>query len=354
MKIKQLINELFFFRYKKEFYPYIIISIVLFLFMLFVFFNFLNDHFFLLSSGTTAQLIVLILLIIGFSCIILYAYFKVFFKIILKIAQELKKAEESDGESIAGTSTSFMNNISAIINRLGHSKQREASLLLLQKEAEISAMQSKINPHFLYNTLDCIRGTALMENAQDTADILEALSVFFRYTISQTNRLLTVEQELRNVNTYIKIQQYRFQDLFTMDTIVDCKEDAAMSCKIPKLTLQPLIENAIVHGFSSTTEGGKIIIHFSATQSRLLISIFDNGIGIPSDRLRKINTMLHDNSVLNNQNEIPADIGTALYNVNTRIKLMFGEKYGLSLLSTQGFGTEVQVVLPLPKSENEV
>lgn len=352
-KIKQLINELYFFRYKKEFYPNILISIILFVFMLFVFFGFLNDHF-ILSNGATAQLIILISLIVGFSCIILYAYFKVFFKIILKIARELKEAEESDRESIADTSTSFMNNIFTIINRLGLSKQREASLLLLQKEAEISAMQNKINPHFLYNTLDCIRGTALMENAQDTAEILEALSVFFRYTISQNNTLLTVEQELRNVNTYIKIQQYRFQDLFTMETIFDCKEDVALSCKIPKLTLQPLIENAIVHGLSSTTEGGKTTIHFTATQSRLLISIFDNGIGIPSDRLKKINNMLHNISVLNNQKEIPADIGTALYNVNTRIKLMFGEKYGLNLLSTQGFGTEVQVVLPLTKSENEV
>lgn len=214
---------------------------------------------------------------------------------------------------------------------------------LSTKHAELLALQNQINPHFLYNTLEAIRGDALSEGMDEIADTTEALSTFFRYTISDTGNLVALEDELENIENYFKIQKYRFGERLCLQ--VDFPEDYAkvLQCKVPKLTLQPIVENAVFHGLESKDTGGLVLISIDSTQSKLLISIQDDGVGIPENELQKLNERLV------RPEEKPAEKkkgSIALTNVSRRIKLLFGEEYGLHIFSIPGVGTEVQVSVP--------
>lgn len=220
---------------------------------------------------------------------------------------------------------------------------------LSTKQAELLALQNQINPHFLYNTLEAIRGDALCAGLDSIANTTEALATFFRYTITETGNLVTVQDELDNIENYFKIQQYRFGEKFTMQ--VDFSENDnisdLLSLKLPKLTLQPIIENAIFHGLESKAEGGSINISFDTSSSNLLISIQDNGIGIPEDKLEEINYKLEHVSLHRPNEPTEKRGGIALLNVARRIKLLFGEDYGFHIYSISGLGTDVKIKIPI-------
>lgn len=215
---------------------------------------------------------------------------------------------------------------------------------LSTKHAELLALQNQINPHFLYNTLEAIRGDALSEGMDEIADTTEALSTFFRYTISDTGNLVTLEDELENIENYFKIQKYRFGEKLCLQ--VDFPEDYAklLQCKVPKLTLQPIVENAVYHGLESKDTGGLVLISIDSTRNKLLISIQDDGVGLPELELQKLNERLAQ------PEEKPTEKkkgSIALTNVSRRIKLLFGEEYGIHLFSIPGVGTDVQVTVPV-------
>jgi two-component system sensor histidine kinase YesM len=337
------------FRYKKEFYPIIIAILSLLAFMLIILCTFYYGNYFRLSPG--ANVIIIVLIVLMFVLLIMNSIFVLRFLVqnIIYIDQILNKLHKNYPEIKQFTSAKkFADNVYNIINNLSIAKQKETSMELLQKQAELDALQSNINPHFLYNILDSIRGTAMLEHAEKTAGIIESLSVFFRYTISQSNNIISIEQELRNVNIYVNIQQYRFNNRFSLQVIIDENDSKIMLYKVPKLTLQPLIENAINHGLENIISNGKIIINIYTTQSRILISVSDNGVGMPPEQVRLINKNLQRNQMFNTRTDQASDCaGIALQNVNNRIKLIYGDNYGLSVSSTVGFGTEVNIVLPL-------
>ena len=153
------------------------------------------------------------------------------------------------------------------------------------------------------------------------------MSTFFRYTITDTGNLVSVEDELENVENYFKIQQYRFGD--KLDMRVNFPDDYAriLECKLPKLTLQPVVENAIFHGLEAKAEGGVIIISLEMTEKKLLINIHDDGIGIDEEELIKINQRLEITSGPLTEEKRKRG-GIALPNVSRRIKLLFGDEYG--------------------------
>ncbi len=218
-------------------------------------------------------------------------------------------------------------------------------LELSKKQAEYLALQNQINPHFLYNTLEAIRGDALCLGAKGIAETTEALATFFRYTITEMKDLVTVEDELENVYNYFTIQQYRFGEKMRMEVVVvDAPE--AYCCQIPKLTLQPIVENAIYHGIENKARGGQIKLTVETTEKRLLISVKDDGRGIPADEVSRINQKLEKVAVSFINDGKKQRGGIALRNVAQRVKLLFGEEYGLYLLSTEGLGTEVRITLP--------
>jgi two-component system sensor histidine kinase YesM len=212
-----------------------------------------------------------------------------------------------------------------------------------KKHAEYLALQNQINPHFLYNTLEGIRSEALIEGVDSIANMTEALATFFRYTISNVDKLVSLEDEIANVENYYKIQKFRFEE--KLDFQVDINKEI-LKARIPKLTLQPIFENAIFHGVERKMGKGIVILKVTGTGKRLIISISDNGVGIEEERLRRLNKKLRGAS-LEHMKEDKHEGGIALLNVSNRIKLIFGDEYGLYVYSRPGAGTDVEITIPL-------
>lgn len=216
---------------------------------------------------------------------------------------------------------------------------------LLMKQADISMLQEQINPHFLYNALECIRAQALLDDCPDIARATHALSLFFRYSISTRSAFVPLKEELENVRNYVTIQQYRFKNRFSL--VIQNDDEAAISdALVPKLMLQPIVENSILHGFRNITEGGRITVHLFQTERHIHITVSDNGEGMDTETLHLLSEVL-----FSPENHYAPQkerrFGIALGNVNKRIRLFFGSEYGLSLYSTKGIGTDVELIFPL-------
>lgn len=220
-----------------------------------------------------------------------------------------------------------------------YEKGYQADMLI--RQAEIRYLQGQIKPHFLYNSLESIRGKAYIDGEMEIADMTEALAAYFRYSISQKGRMVTLEEEVNNIRHYLLIQQYRFHNKFSIEYLMDEQEMNLELFYIPKMTLQPLIENAISHGLEKRTEQGKIRVRIEATDTRMVLNISDNGCGM------NIETVKWLNDITANKIKPQGEKGMAIYNVDQRIKLYFGDTFGLYFSSTEGFGTNVEVTLPV-------
>lgn len=223
---------------------------------------------------------------------------------------------------------------------------------LNKRQAQYLALQNQINPHFLYNTLESIRGEALIAGLDGIADMTEALAKFFRYTITKVENLVSVEEELDNCATYFSIQQYRFGDRLKLH--IECPpedREEIMNCRIPKLTLQPILENSIIHGTEQKIGTSNLRISFEATGSRLIIRISDDGVGMDGETLAKLNSRLgrSGNNIAYHEEEKKG--GIALTNVNNRIHLIFGEEYGMHVYSVLHKGTDVEITIPFTPNE---
>lgn len=225
---------------------------------------------------------------------------------------------------------------------------------LNKRQAQYLALQNQINPHFLYNTLESIRGEALIAGLDSVADMTEALAKFFRYTITKVENLVSVEEELDNCETYFWIQKYRFGERLHLHIEYEPEEfDAIMNCRIPKLTLQPILENSIIHGTELKIGAGNLYIRFECTKDRLLIRISDDGVGMDEETLAKLNRKLGRNpdSVATEEEK---QGGIALVNVNNRIHLLFGDEYGMHVYSVPQSGTDVEITLPIMADEDQI
>ena len=226
---------------------------------------------------------------------------------------------------------------------------------LNKRQAQYLALQNQINPHFLYNTLESIRSECLVARLDSVADMTEALASFFRYTISKVENLVSVEEELQNCETYFRIQQYRFGDRLNLR--VECEErerEEIFRCRLPKLTMQPILENSIIHGTELKVGRGNLTIHLERTDKRLLICISDDGVGMDDDVLAKLNSRLGKSGPVSQPQDPERVGGVALTNVNNRIRLLFGEEYGLHVFSLPGVGTDVEITLPAITSDRDV
>lgn len=227
-------------------------------------------------------------------------------------------------------------------------KNKDYEREILKKQINIATLQNQINPHFLYNSLECIRGQALLNDVPEIAEITLALSKFFRYSINTKSDLVTLREELDSVNNYMKIQQFRFKDSFTLKVEYDRNDPELLDAIIPKLTFQPIIENSITHGFRNTVNDAMIHIGIVRTKKHLNITISDNGKGIASTTLVNLNNKLSSEHSISTEtkNQNGSSNGIAMYNVNKRIKLIFGEEYGMHFSSVINFGTDVEIQIP--------
>jgi len=215
-----------------------------------------------------------------------------------------------------------------------------------KRQAQFLALQNQINPHFLYNTLEGIRSEALLAGLSSVATMTEALSTFFRYTISGVENLVTLKEEIENTKNYFLIQQFRFGTRIKLKIITDgVDEEEILRCRIPKLTLQPIVENSIVHGLECKGGEGTLTLRLEGSHERLFITVQDDGVGMANSVLSAIQRNLSTRSF----DYVKRDErhgGIALINVNNRIKILFGEQYGLTVTSQQGVGTDVMISLP--------
>lgn len=211
-----------------------------------------------------------------------------------------------------------------------------------KKEKDFVSYQLQINPHFLYNTLDSIRSEALLCKNTNIAMMTEKLACFFRYSISARRDILTIKDELQSINDYFYIQQYRFGNRFRLEIKYD--DNSILNAEIPKMTLQPIVENAIFHGVERRAGNGVVTVRLFKTGEFITIVISDNGGGMSQEVLTELNARL--NSFEQRSDRSDTTHGIALPNVNMRLKMHFGDSYGIEVHSVEGIGTDVEIRIP--------
>ena len=229
---------------------------------------------------------------------------------------------------------SAMNEMGVYINNL---IERELKAKISQREMELEYLQGQINPHFLYNTLDSIRWMAVIHRQPEIAAQLEAMSQLFRHSLNYGEKYTTLAEEVHHLEQYMQIMQMRFADSISFKIDVD---ESLLSCRMIKLILQPLVENAVVHGIEPGRGQGHVSVSIDRFEGKLRCRVTDDGIGIDAEDIRKYIS-----------GEKDAKRSFALKNIYDRLHLEYGEGYGLSFTGIPNKGTEMQVLLPVEMME---
>lgn len=234
------------------------------------------------------------------------------------------------------------NRMSEEITRLINKVYKES---LMMKDAEIKALQAQINPHFLCNTLETINWKAKLYGVDDISEMVTALSSIIDANLDRNNeKMIPIRRELEYIDNYNLLIQKRFGKKITFIKSID---DDALDYRIPKLLIQPLIENSIYHGLETKKGGGTVELIISIEEDMLLIIVADDGKGIDDDTLKKLKQSMEEN--VENQYESRTKIG--IMNVHRRIKLIYGSEFGLNIFSESGKGTTI--ILKLPFNEDQ-
>lgn len=212
------------------------------------------------------------------------------------------------------------------------------------REAEFKALQAQINPHFLYNTLDSIKWMANSGDAKKTAEMISSLTTFFRISLSKGRDFISIKEETEHARSYLDIQKIRYEDQF--DYLINIP-DEIKECIVPKLILQPLLENALYHGIKETNRKCMLLIQAIADSRHIQLEVIDNGVGMDARTVKFLRSaLLHDG---NN----PTD-SYGIVNVNDRIQSFTSKEYGVSIESEPGKGTSVKILLPRQKGDRYV
>lgn len=233
----------------------------------------------------------------------------------------------------------MLDEIEAYTRKIFSTQEKLYEMELRKNETERYALQSQVNPHFLFNTLQCIRSIALVEGVGSIAEISLSMSELFRYSMHY-KPLVAIRQEIEILQHYIRITEIRFGDRFCFET--DFKQEI-MKYSIGPMMLQPLVENAVMHGVGKLPQGGVIKISGKLHQGDVWLSVWDNGPGIRPEKLEDITRKLSKGFAETIRSEKSHSFG--LYNINRRLKLQFGESGGLLLLHENG-GTTVSLHFP--------
>ncbi len=243
-------------------------------------------------------------------------------------------AEEFVYQSVEGTKeiVQLSDSFGHMVVRIQHlmEKAREEEITL--RKTELNALQSQINPHFLYNTLDSIAWMCEEKRTDEAVEMVNSLAKLFRISISRGHELITIENEVKHATSYLKIQNYRYRNQFTYKLDVDetCK---GYLCN--KITLQPIIENCIYHGLDRMVDQGEIHIMISQTEKEIIMVVEDNGVGMTKEQIEEIL-----------QKEVSDKAGIGIKNVHDRIRIYFGDEYGLHIESELDEGTKVIIRMP--------
>ncbi len=249
---------------------------------------------------------------------------------------------EKDAENFQFVPVRGTNEISALSDSFGHMVLRIQRLMervrqeeITLRKTELNALQAQINPHFLYNTLDSIAWMCEEARTEEAVEMVNALARLFRISISRGHELITLEKELQHARSYLKIQNYRYKNQFSYSFDI---EESCLPYLCNKITLQPIIENAIYHGIDRMVDEGRIDICIREEEAAIRMTVTDNGVGMTKEQCAEI---LH--------REAGDRTGIGIKNVNDRIRIYFGEEYGLRITSELDEGTCVEIRIPKVK-----
>lgn len=222
--------------------------------------------------------------------------------------------------------------IDAIIERNDEKHALEAT----KKQAELNALNSQVNPHFMYNTLECICMRSLIKGEKETAEIVRCLSVLLRQMSKWNRDVVTIEEELSFVEKYLTIQKYRFADKITYEVR---QQDAAKDFLIPKLTLVSFVENACVHGIEESVDSGDVSVTAGVTDEKVMIVVKDTGCGMDEETLQELRAKLDVADV----NMLYHSKSTGVLNAVMRLKMYFGDKLSFAISSVVNEGTRIEI-----------
>jgi len=251
----------------------------------------------------------------------------------------------SKGNDEIGTLIKAFNQMVVKIRKLIHdvyeAKLEQSRIRLEKKEAELNALQSQMNPHYLYNTLESIRMRSVEKGEKETAEIIKRLTRSFQRMIRFRQEWVTVAKEVSYIKDFLTIQQYRFGPEFQYTMEID---PAILEWKIPKLVIQPFVENACLHGIEGTDQVGKLGITIRAMGKKLCCMVKDNGIGMAAEKLRRLWADI--------KAEEPREANIAIRNIYQRLSLYYGEEFNLVIDSAERQGTTITLIIPVGGDKN--
>lgn len=248
------------------------------------------------------------------------------------------RAQEGNADELVVLSTSF----NQMVERIGHLVEDIRVEQLNLRATELKLLQAQINPHFLYNTLDAIIWLAESNQKEEVVMMVSALSDFFRTTLSKGRDYVSVQEEETHIRSYLQIQQFRYRDILEYEIHIPPE---LYQYQILKLTLQPLVENALYHGIKNKRGLGHILVTGEQEGDNLVFVVRDNGKGMDSERLAYVKKLISGEL---KDKDTPSGFG--LFNVEQRIRLNYGPEYGIQFFSEYGEWTEVRVVIPAVKN----
>nr|WP_169086102.1 sensor histidine kinase [Paenibacillus sp. PL91]MBC9201411.1 histidine kinase [Paenibacillus sp. PL91] len=306
-------------------------------------------------SGAEKQIIAANLILIGLLSIITYMLNSFILKNLRRLTEAMKKVRKGEvptglplggGGEIGELAHHFNKLIHTINELIAQGVKKQA----LTKEAELRTLHSQIDSHFLYNTLENIKMLAEMENQRTISDSLTSLGGMMRYNFKWSGEYVSLRDEIRHIQNYIAVMNIRFDEPIELELHIPPK---LMEIEVLKMSLQPIIENAVKHAWLGVEESkSAILIHASENErAEIIITLRDNGIGIQAQRLERLNEMIHAENRANSSRgeEVGSGkqaFGIGLRNVHQRIRLYYGKQYGLHVYSSEGQFTEVVITLP--------
>ncbi|MDF2835502.1 MAG: proteinhistidine kinase [Paenibacillus sp.] len=256
----------------------------------------------------------------------------------------MRQAESNDEiGQLTGEFNRMTLQIRSLINDVYVADIRQKSLELERRKAQLNALQSQINPHFLFNALETIRMRSVIKKESETAKIIHNMAKLFRSALTWKRDMVAIREEMEFVNCFLEIQQYRFGDRLTFDISV---EPEAEELLIPKFVYLPFVENACIHGVEQVKKGGHIELRIHADKEMAYFFIRDNGNGMPREQKEKIR------SYLDEEEELGERIG--VQNVIYRLKLIYGDAFLFELESESGAGTAVRIGIPITGFSNNL
>jgi two-component system sensor histidine kinase YesM len=283
---------------------------------------------------------ILLIIILG----IYYLFMRRFIRPVGKITEAMNKnitlheridvSTDSELDIIVDGVNGMLDRMEELTKRIVSNQRKLYELELLNQQSSILALQNQVNPHFLFNTLECIRSISLVYNCREISVITVSLSKIYRYS-AQGGTNVTLREELDIIKEYMNIINIRFPDKIDIRYNV---EEKLLDKPFYKMILQPLVENAVKHGLEKKAGKGILEITSYCRGDAVYIAVSDNGCGMTQEKLSQVRDMMNSDN--------PENIHIGLTNVNKRLNLHYGKDYGLTLDSTENVGTKVTVKVP--------